>query len=193
VSVTGCTIRSQTGAIGWSDTTVPEVTGNAYSEEVDELGRAIRAYRRAEGGRLLTPGTPGSDDGDQGDEDDKDAKSDATASPSSAAVQPLAGSGSHPPLPTPDPSPAACAARTSRPRHRGRRQRRRRGLTRTCDPRASPPQPTRNGLPLAPSTEERVMTWRIPVNVATPSVRGGCGGASVGTGSASSSRRWGHG
>jgi len=74
VSVTGCTIRSQTGAIGWSDTTVPEVTGNAYSEEVDELGRAIRAYRRAEGGRLLTPGTPGSDDGDQGDEDDKDAE-----------------------------------------------------------------------------------------------------------------------
>jgi len=66
---------AQVGAIGWSDTTVPEATINAYSHEVDELGHAIRAYRRAEGGRLLTPGTPGgSDDGEQDDEDEKDAK-----------------------------------------------------------------------------------------------------------------------
>lgn len=42
---------AQVGAIGWSDTTVPTTTSESYAAEVADLGQAIRAYRRAEGGR----------------------------------------------------------------------------------------------------------------------------------------------
>ena len=52
---------------------------------------------------------------------------------------------------------------------------------------------TRDKTVSTTSGDLTVKIGRIPVNVATPSVSGGCGGASLGTGSASSSRRWGNG
>jgi len=142
---------AQVGAIGWSDTTVPEATINAYSHEVDELGHAIRAYRRAEGGRLLTPGTPGGQRRRRPGRRGRERRQEATQ-----RRRP------HLRVRHPSPHPARTLRRRRRthhlrpvrqglprPRHRRRRQRRRRGLTRTCHPRTStpPPRPTRTGPP----------------------------------------------
>ena len=65
---------AQVGAIGWSDTTVPTPTVDAYTDEVTELSHAIRAYRRAEGGVLITGGSAGEDDGQDGDSGEEAAK-----------------------------------------------------------------------------------------------------------------------
>ena len=68
---------AQVGAIGWSDTTVPTTTTDAYAVEVADLGQAIRAYRRAEGGRMLPTDPNGGDadgDADDGEEEDREAK-----------------------------------------------------------------------------------------------------------------------
>lgn len=69
---------AQVAAIGWSETTVPTTTSEAYAVEVDDLGQAIRAYRRAEGGRLLPTdpngGESGDADADGEDEEDREAK-----------------------------------------------------------------------------------------------------------------------
>lgn len=68
---------AKVGAIGWSETTVPGECVEAYAEEVAWLGLAIRAYRRAEGGGMVTGGSgPDSDaDGDEGgDTDDGEAE-----------------------------------------------------------------------------------------------------------------------
>ena len=61
---------AKVGAIGWSETTVPDETTVEYAAEVVELGLAIRAYRRAEGGGMVGP-AGGEDDGDeQGEQND---------------------------------------------------------------------------------------------------------------------------
>lgn len=41
--------------IGWSGTDIPTATAAEYVTEVATLARAIRAYRRGEGGQVLTP------------------------------------------------------------------------------------------------------------------------------------------
>ncbi len=61
---------AQVGAIGWSDTSVREQTAGAYAHEVTDLSHAIRAYRRAEGGVLITGGTgAGTNGGAEGDDE----------------------------------------------------------------------------------------------------------------------------
>ena len=67
---------TKVGAIGWSETTVPDETTDEYAAEIALLGLAIRAYRRAEGGGMVGV-AGGEDDGDdQGEQDDdeKEAK-----------------------------------------------------------------------------------------------------------------------
>ena len=65
--------------LGWSTTTVPETTTALYREQIEALDAAIFAYRRIEGGLILTgPGTGGTDtgsDGDNGEGGDEQPKS----------------------------------------------------------------------------------------------------------------------
>lgn len=61
--------------LGWSTTTVPETTAEDYHEQEAALGAAIFAYRRIEGGLILTgPGTGGTGTGSDGDNGDDGAE-----------------------------------------------------------------------------------------------------------------------
>lgn len=63
---------AQIGAIGWSDTAVPDTAVESYAQEIIELTQAIRAYRRAEGGVIITGGNGSGEDGDGHDESDEE-------------------------------------------------------------------------------------------------------------------------
>lgn len=66
---------TKVGAIGWSETTVPDECADEYAAEIIELGLAIRAYRRAEGGGMV--GTGGHDEGDEVEDQDDDEEKEA--------------------------------------------------------------------------------------------------------------------
>ncbi|GMA42414.1 hypothetical protein [Mobilicoccus caccae] len=59
----GLTIHQVPG-IGWSGTAIPTATAGLYADQVAALARAIRAYRTAEGGLVVTG--PEDTDGGQG-------------------------------------------------------------------------------------------------------------------------------
>lgn len=58
---------AQTGTTGWSETTVPQATQDAYAPLLAQLGEALTWWRRAEGSVFTTPGAA---DGDDDQDDD---------------------------------------------------------------------------------------------------------------------------
>lgn len=65
--------------LGWSTTTLPDHTADAYAEQVANLEAAIFAHRRIEGGGILGPGAgpdngDGDDQGANGDDENPEPK-----------------------------------------------------------------------------------------------------------------------
>jgi hypothetical protein len=79
----GMNVR-EAGTLGWSDTTVPDTTVQAYQDVVDDLVPALTLWRRSE--TSLTAGGVGGSGGARGDSADTGAGDDQAGNPADPAA-----------------------------------------------------------------------------------------------------------